>query len=179
LNPYAPPSLEADVSEREEPHGFWREGTMLVVSRSSVRLPDRCVRCNGPALGYRSTQTVHWYRGWFSRLPLFNLLLIPFLRESLTLDLGLCPKHRKQRVAGHALIALGLAAPALFGLGLPWSPAMLLFGGGILGGLELVRSVRAGRMQDDCARIRVGSEFLLSVPSRLPGRPPPDVSKCA
>ena len=55
-NPYAPPEASRIAGDpSSERGGFWSDGKSLVLHREA-RLPDRCLRCNEPAVK-RLTQT--------------------------------------------------------------------------------------------------------------------------
>src|SRR5438045_334031 len=41
-------------------NGIWRDGKTLVMMKEAF-LPDRCVKCNGPANGYRLRRRLSWH----------------------------------------------------------------------------------------------------------------------
>jgi len=122
-------------------------------------LPDRCVVCNAPAEGYRLSRKLYWSPlAWragaliapfaamalglyldvailaMSFWPLVILLLIThtFVRKSLKLELGVCPRHRRLR---NTFIALSTACIAGVFAGI------LSFQTGIVGIMILLGSV--------------------------------------
>ncbi len=111
-NPYAPPKstvltdeLGVGVPIRVEPR---IDGKLLVV-RNGAELPDRCLKCNEPADGYRFSRSLSWHRpAWFI-LVLVSLwlyfLVYFFVRWKAKVTVGLCPRHRaggrgRSRLAG-------------------------------------------------------------------------------
>ena len=85
---------------------FWRLGKKLV-ARINTPFPDRCVRCNAPANGFRLKQDFIFVLGAHKRA---------------IIHVGLCDKHRAQHRLG---VILGWSSVAL-GL-------ILLFGGAAIG----------------------------------------------
>src|SRR5918992_369607 len=73
MNPYASPqSVFGPFQLAEEPRGAWRDGDLLVLRRDGV-LPDRCIKCNRPAEGYRQERKLNWVH---PRWKVLFLLLI-------------------------------------------------------------------------------------------------------
>ena len=83
--------------------GIWRQGRRLV-TRSETPFPDRCVKCNAPANGFRLKRVLYWAHPAYLLLILCNLLilLIVYLivRKKAVLHIGLCEKHRAGRKMG-------------------------------------------------------------------------------
>jgi hypothetical protein len=82
--------------------------------RDGAPFPDRCVRCNEPAEGYRLKKTYYWHPpGWYL-LILASILIYAIaamiVRKKTTFAVSLCPRHRSRRVR---LVALGIGAPVL------------------------------------------------------------------
>ena len=76
FNPYAPP--QAEIVDRNlilgEKGDLWRDGKLLLI-RKGAELPDRCLKCNEPAEGYRLKRTLSWHPpGWYL-LVLLNLII--------------------------------------------------------------------------------------------------------
>jgi hypothetical protein len=61
-NPYAPPLSAEDHSAASlgEVNGVWQE-LGVVVCVKGAPWPDRCVRCNEPAAGYRLKRDLYWH----------------------------------------------------------------------------------------------------------------------
>jgi hypothetical protein len=149
-NPYAAPKAEVLSPDRhlESPGEAWREGNMLVV-RKGAELPDRCLKCNAPAEGFRFSRLLSWHRPiWFVLFlisPAIYVLVYFLIRWRGRVTVGLCPRHREIRAWA---IGLGWLA-ALVGLGSIFAisvipdaliPLAILIGGtlmlaGLIGGV--------------------------------------------
>lgn len=124
FNPYAPP--EAAITPQQlhlaEEGGLWRDGPLLVM-RKGAELPDRCLRCNAPAEGYRLKRKLSWHRRFWYLIVFFNLfiyiIVALIVRSTAKVAAPICPAHRSQR---RRAIAVGwvvsLAGIGLFGFGL-------------------------------------------------------------
>jgi hypothetical protein len=93
---YATP-LKLDPSEV-----LWRENDLLVMRSPRGSLPDRCVRCNAAAEGYRLSRTVYWHHPAYYVLIVWPGLLIyvivaVIVRRKAQVELGLCPFHASRR----------------------------------------------------------------------------------
>ncbi len=123
FNPYAPPQteiVELDPHLSEE-GGLWRDGPLLVI-RKGTELPDRCLRCNEPARGYRLKRTLSWHRPIWFVLAIFNLILYVIValcvRWTAKVSAPFCPLHRSKRRRAIAIGWLGsLAGIGLLGIG--------------------------------------------------------------
>jgi len=96
-NPYAPPRAALDTQPAD---GYWREGKVLVMRVGSA-LPQRCVRCNEPAVQPTKSRWLYWHHpGWFALL-LINVLIYVLValavRKKAKVGLGLCARHRLRR----------------------------------------------------------------------------------
>ena len=176
LNPYAPPAADVD-SLQLEPGAYWRDGDALVLSRGAVAaLPDRCVRCNAPAQGFKLKRTVYWHPPALYLLIVVSALIYVvvalIVRKSVKIELGLCPTHRRRRWLGVALLFAGVLVPLALGLlherlGAAVLPlALLAMAGGVVAGVVFSRVVHARRMDREHAWLRVGAPFLASVETR-------------
>jgi hypothetical protein len=103
-NPYQAPKAAVGKqawATRDEWLGYWRDGKQLVV-RKGTELPDRCVKCNAPAEGYRLRRNLSWHAPAWYLLILISLLIYIivyfFVRNTAKLDVGVCPAHRRRRV---------------------------------------------------------------------------------
>ncbi len=133
-NPYAPPhSRVADIA-RAPGEGLWRDGKTLVMSHDGV-FPDRCVRCNRPADGYRLKRTLHWHNPWLLLLFLANALIYVVVamiaQKKVTITVGLCRKHRRMRrffLSVNALVFAAAVAALYCGLAMGSSDLRVLGG---------------------------------------------------
>ena len=96
--------------------GVWQEGNLLVLHRDAV-LPDVCVKCGAPAEGCRLRKTYYWHHSGFYVLALVSIPIYAIvalcIRKRITVDMGLCPRHRSWRrkamFIGWLLCLAGLA----------------------------------------------------------------------
>jgi hypothetical protein len=151
----------------------WQDGKLVVVSLYAD-LPDRCVKCNLPAGGYRVKRKLTWHpSGWYA-LILINLIVYAIvatiIQKKMTVHVGLCEKHRKRRLW---LIGLGLGLPLLGGLGctatLGSDSAIGIGVVGFLAGIVLLiigtNLLAAESIDDRFARIRgAHRSFLATLP---------------
>jgi lipid-A-disaccharide synthase-like uncharacterized protein len=93
-------------------------------------------------------------------------------RKSIKVAYGLCLKHKKQRHIGIAVSWVGLIGGLflLFAF-MDVNETVGAFGCGgglvaIIVGLFMIRSLRAKKIDDHCAYIKVGRPFLESLPRR-------------
>lgn len=95
--------------------GIWRDKTILVMGRQAS-LPDRCVKCNEPAHGFRLKRRMTWHHP-----ALYILIFVAFLiylivalivRQTATVEIGLCAIHlakrRRDLIVTWVLILLGV-----------------------------------------------------------------------
>lgn len=80
--------------------GMWRLNKQLV-TRSETPFPDRCVKCNAPANGFRLKRVLYWQHPAYLLLLLCNLLVllivVMIVRKKAVLHVGLCAEHLAQR----------------------------------------------------------------------------------
>jgi hypothetical protein len=102
-NPYAAPQSDfaPSVVARYEPTGsVWRDGGLLVF-RKGARLDDRCVKCNATGDGKFLRRRLSWHPEWIYFLVFLGLLVYVIValvvRQTATLDIGLCARHRSLR----------------------------------------------------------------------------------
>jgi hypothetical protein len=80
--------------------GIWRDGKTLVMTKEAF-LPDRCLRCNAPANGYRLRRRLRWHHPALYILifgaMLFYLILALALSKRATVDFALCMDHVRRR----------------------------------------------------------------------------------
>lgn len=91
--------------------GLWRQGKKIVTV-SETPFPDRCVKCNAPANGFRLKRVLYWQHPAYLLLLLCNLLVllivILIVRKKAVLHIGLCEVHRTQRKVAIIVCFLGL-----------------------------------------------------------------------
>ncbi len=174
-NPYAPPS--ADLSRgptREGEDTLWRDGRILVMRRDSV-LPDRCIKCNEPALGYKLRRVLYWHRPAWYWLLLVSVLIYAIVamivRKRATVEVGLCPVHRQRRY-----LAVALGVLALFGglggcIAYAQESDAVIYLGIILAvaGVAIAgfghQVVRAAEIDDNYVRLKgAGADYLSPLP---------------
>ena len=116
--------------------GIWREQSTLVMTKDAT-LPDRCVKCDAPANGFRLRRQLSWHHPALFLL-LFVAWLIYFilamaLRKRATVHLGLCQEHYQRRrnflAVGFAMLCLTfVSVPLAFVWEYPAVGALALFG---------------------------------------------------
>lgn len=157
--------------------GMYWEGRRLVC-RSETPFPDRCVKCNAPANGYRLKRVLYWQHPAYYLLILCNLLVLVIVllivRKKAVLHIGLCEQHRQSR---RTAILVAWAA-FLGGLGLVFAAINWSLGWmGLVGALAMVfgaiygvvrgRSIAAAKIDKDLVWVTgVNPDFLNT------GRPP-------
>ncbi|MEP7120735.1 MAG: hypothetical protein ABJE95_07495 [Byssovorax sp.] len=136
-----------------------RDGGKLVVPHGA-HLPDRCVKCNAPAQGFRLRRRLTWLHPAYLFL-LFGGLIIYAIASAVAsktaeIDVGLCPRHRKQRwqaiLGGWALGLAGVTVMPWLAISLElwWIAAvgagMTLVG--MVGGILVARLVSPSKIDD-------------------------------
>jgi hypothetical protein len=155
--------------------GLWRV-KKRVVTRSETTFPDRCIRCNAPASGFRLKRVVYWQHPAYYLLLLLNLLILVIVvlivRKKAILHIGLCERHRARRkqgliigysslLAGVVMIIVGAVSDsgrmAVAGL-------LLVLVGGI-GGAIIARTIAAAKMEKEFVWITgCHRDFLADLP---------------
>lgn len=105
---YVPPSVTPDAVQRQ--------GDVLIVI-PGASLPDRCVKCNADADGYRYNKKYTYYPQILLLLFLLNVIIMlivyVFVKKSMRLEMGLCLRHRAARSRAvrlsAGLLLLGIA----------------------------------------------------------------------
>lgn len=135
---------------------LWRSGKR-VVARTGTVFPDRCVKCNESAAGFRLKRTLYWmHPAWWLLFIVSRLILIIVyfvVRKKAVVHIGLCARHRAKRKLGIIIawssVALGFLV--MFG-SLAYSPGwcifagfMVMLAGGITGGV-MAHTVRATKV---------------------------------
>jgi hypothetical protein len=83
--------------------GLWRKKKQVVTVSETV-FPDRCVKCNAPANGFRLKRILYWQHPAYLLLLLCNLLIllivVLIVRKKAVVHIGLCENHRARRKMG-------------------------------------------------------------------------------
>ena len=157
--------------------GIWREGKKLV-TRSETPFPDRCVKCNAPANGFRLKRVLYWQHPAYYLLLfcalLVLLIVMLIVRKKAVLHIGLCEAHRKQRSLGIVICSVGIIVgiAMIIGGGVMESgwvalagTALFLFG--IIWGLVKTRTIAATKIDKDNVWVSgVCRAFLDQLPER-------------
>ncbi len=114
FNPYAAPQSEVGLNDVPIEGGVWRDGALLVMMKGAA-LPDRCLKCNRPANGWRLKRNLSWHEpGYYALiiLHLFIYLIVALIvRRTAKIGVPLCEEHRRQRtqaiVVGWSAVLLG------------------------------------------------------------------------
>ena len=120
-----PPVMSYAGPQRHRYGGsMWAEGPELVCYQTAVG-PDRCVKCDAPADGWRWKRALYWHHPAYFLMILFPGLLIYAIvalcvRKRVQVSVGLCKAHRAVRLRAILVGWLGslLAAPGLIGMGI-------------------------------------------------------------
>jgi hypothetical protein len=176
------------ATPRSQGHGLIGfDGRSLVMAKNLIG-PDRCVKCNAPAQGYRLHRRLSWHPAGLFLLIVFPGLIIYAIvalcvRKTAQVSVGLCPVHRAARRRNIAiawflsLLGLGLmiAVPALLAdvrgpdayaykvMGVLGGVAVLLIG--LIFGAAGAPVVSPRRIDDRYVYLRgAGRAFLESLP---------------
>lgn len=155
--------------------GLLRKGKKIVTV-SETPFPDRCVKCNAPANGYRLKRVLYWHHPAYFLLLFCNLLVllivVLIVRKKAVLHVGLCEVHRKQRLI--AIIActvgmLGGLVAIIAGAVMPSGPVVVtgivLFFAGAIWGITKGRTVYATKIDKQNVWVGgAGKEFLAQLP---------------
>jgi hypothetical protein len=157
-------------------HTIWRMNKQLV-TRSETPFPDRCVKCNAPAGGFRLKRVLYWQPPAFYLLLFCNILVmlivIMIVRKKAVLQVGVCEIHRVQRrqaIWTGWLGSFGGLALAMFGGAAFHSVWVVLlgvvvfFGAIIYGGLKGVL-ISAAKITTENVWVKgVHRDFLAELP---------------
>ncbi|PWU15656.1 MAG: hypothetical protein C5B50_15115 [Verrucomicrobia bacterium] len=153
----------------------WRSGKQMVL-RSEAALPDRCVRCNAPANGFRLRRKLYWHHPAWYLLIIISLLVYAIvaicIRKKAVVNIGLCEQHRAQRkwfIIGSWLAVLGGLGLLIGGISASSGKTalggiVLLLGGAIFAAIK-VPVVSATKMDDAYVWAKgAGEQFLGQLP---------------
>ena len=157
--------------------GLWRQGKKIMTV-SETPFPDRCVKCNAPANGFRLKRVLYWHHPAYFLLILCNLLIMVIVmlivRKKAVLHIGLCAAHQKQRKVAIAVCAIGmlvgvfvLCAAAVMSSGWLALAGGVLFLAGAVWGAVKGRTVGAAKIDKENVWVSgAGKEFLDTLPER-------------
>ncbi len=155
--------------------GVWQDGTNLITTKDIV-LPDRCVKCNGPANGYRLKRNLSWhdplyYLVIFAGVMVYVIVAL-IVRKTARVHIGLCEQHLNNRrmalyiswflfLAGIAVIIMAIAVESgvagLLGV-------FMILAAAIYGSIG-PRTIRASKIDEQFAWIKgVDREYLSQFP---------------
>ena len=157
--------------------GLWRQGKKIMTV-SETPFPDRCVKCNAPANGFRLKRNLSWHPPAYFLLLLCNLLVYAIVamvvRKKAVLHVGLCEIHRKQRTIANIACAIGVLGglAMIFGGAFGSSGWLALTGFafllvGAIWGAAKGRTVSATKIDKENVWVSgAGKEFLDTLPER-------------
>jgi len=153
---------------------LWRMNKRLV-TRTETTFPDRCVKCNAPAGGYRLKRTLYWmYPAYWLLIIISRLILIIvylIVRKKAVVHIGLCEQHRAMRKRGIIIgwSSVGLGFLVMFGaaFGSGWwilVGFLVMIVGGITGGV-MAQTVRPTKIDKEYVWLAgVHRDFLADLP---------------
>ncbi len=174
------PAFLQRLQEGLNPAGFqiWRSGKKLVMNREA-ELPDRCVKCNAPANGFRLKRNLIWHPPLIFLTILISILVYAVIaiivRKRATVFVGLCPQHRTARrraqwiAAGMFLLSLAMTIGGSFAADAGYVMVGVL---GVFGllitllyAIARTRTVWAARIDETHVWVKgVGAEYLAALP---------------
>jgi hypothetical protein len=172
------------VEENPFARGLFRKGNQLVMHKRAA-LPDRCVKSNDPADGWRLRRNLSWHHPMIFILVLVSLLIYVIValivRKKATIYVGLSEpwfRIRRRAIAigwGTALSGLAMIVLAAF-LSDMWGPsgdwlvfvipvAVLMIIGGAIYGILRSQIVSPARITDDYVWLKgIHPAFLAELP---------------
>ncbi len=173
-NPYAPPVASPHGLATPDGAGeIFRDGEILV-AKDGALFPDRCVRCNEVADGFRFFKTFYWHLPAWYALVLLSLLIYLVValvvRKKATFQLALCPRHRSRRQWGFA-IGFGLPIVAFMLMmatqeNLAFWAFLLALLVGVVVGIIGTRVLTCKKIDDGYAYLKgAHPQFLASLPA--------------
>jgi hypothetical protein len=180
-NPYASPVGDASYypdTMGQSDSGLSRDGKVLVATKNAV-FPDRCVKCNAPANGYRLKRKLFWHHPAYYLFIIFCNILVYvvvalIVRKTAEYRVGVCPMHRSKR-RNAILIGWGgfLLGVLMLLVGAMEESAILAIAGlvflvvGIICGIAGSRIISPKRIDANYAWLRgAGLEFLDSIETK-------------
>jgi hypothetical protein len=158
--------------------GLWRKKKQVVTVSDTV-FPDRCVKCNAPANGFRLKRVLYWQHPAYLLLLLCNVLIllivILIVRKKAVVHIGLCELQRARRKQALIVSWSGCLSGIILlivGAGLQSGKAALIGAGlflvGAVFGLVRGRTVAAAKITKENVWVSgVTGEFLETLPEWL------------
>jgi len=126
---------------------LWRDKNTVVLRRKDTLFPDRCIRCNADAEGFKLKREVWWHPPVYYALaicPVIYVVVVYLIRTKAVLHVGLCESHRAERkrtifiatIASVSGLVLLLLAAFIENGWLALAGLFLLVGAGIYGALK-------------------------------------------
>ena len=156
--------------------GMWRSGRQLVTV-SETPFPDRCVKCNAPANGYRLKRVMYWihpaYYLLFFVATIVLIIVYLIVRKKAVLYVGLCERHRSLRrqfilfgwLGSLGGLFLAIAGGVAFNSGWPVLFGILMFFGFLLFGVGKAPMVTPAKITRENVWLKgVGPEFMAGLP---------------
>ena len=156
--------------------GVWRDQSSLVMTRDAV-LPDRCVKCNAAANGFRLKRKLAWHHPAIYLLAFLAVLIYALVAGIVSkraiIYVGLCADHVRLRrfklAVGWLLLATGfIGAIVAFsynsGIGGLLGFAVFMFA--VVWLIVVTRVVKPKRIDDQLIWITgMNSDFLAQLPA--------------
>jgi len=155
--------------------GIWRKGKKIMTV-SETPFPDRCVKCNAPANGFRLKRVLYWQHPAYFLLLFCNLLVMLIVmlivRKKAVLHIGLCEKHRKQRLIAIIACSIGMLgglisiiAGAVMPSGIAVIVGIVIFLAGAIWGVAKGRAIYATKIDKQNVWVGgAGKDFLDQLP---------------
>ena len=143
---------------------------------SETPFPDRCVKCNAPANGFRLKRVLYWQHPAYFLLLFCNLLVMLIVmlivRKKAVLHIGLCKKHRKQRLIAIIACSIGMLgglisiiAGAVMPSGIAVIVGIVIFLAGAIWGVAKGRAIYATKIDKQNVWVGgAGKDFLDQLP---------------
>ncbi|HEV2693970.1 MAG TPA: DUF4339 domain-containing protein [Verrucomicrobiae bacterium] len=157
--------------------GLWRQGKKIVTVSETI-FPDRCVKCNAPANGFRLKRVLYWQHPAYFLLILCNLLVLLIVmlivRKKAVLHIGLCERHQQQRKTAIAASVTGIlgsivlfCVAGVMSSGWPALAGVVVLLIGVIWGIAKGRTIAATKIEKQTVWVRgAGPEFLDELPER-------------
>jgi hypothetical protein len=182
VNPYGIPEAKLEFTGHDSMSAkdCWRIGKNVLYVPRGGDLPDRCVKCNGPALHPTKLRKFYWHSSAIYLFILLNLIIYAIVasivRKKVSMSPGLCEQHARRRsqalygsLGGFALMLVA----AFMTLGQGWiGTALLCFLAALASGIAgsyLTRIVYPIGIDERGARFKgCGVAFLDSLEADRP-----------
>ena len=149
---------------------------MNLITTRYIELPDRCIKCNAPANGYRLRRTLHWHDPLYYLIIFAGVLIYAVValvvRKTARVHIGMCERHRNnRRMALYLSWGMFLVSIVMFIMAISAENGIvallgffLLMAAGIYGAIG-PRTIRATKIDEQFAWIRgVDREYLAQFP---------------